>query len=210
MKSNKRSPKLNLAIQYIAEHPEAATQSGNWLATNVRLTHAFDGITYHTWNTAKRLLRQGVFGDDALLSEQKLASEEAVEYLKRHPELHMYGGKSLAKMIASPTCSSTTWKKARKLLDLPPIDQHAQRSIQDKSQTVSVTRVSSQRVKTIIHIHVKTKRVNVYYGGQMREYRLKVLEIDTAIALYKSRGYKYTWLNDDVVLLTYKPKAKAA
>lgn len=210
MKSNKRSHKLNLAIQYIAEHPEAATQSGNWLATNVNLTHEFDGITYHTWNTAKRLLRQGVFGDDALLSEQKLASEEAVDYLRSHPEMHIYGGKSLAKMIASPACSSTTWKKARHILGLPPIDQHAQRSIQDKSHTVSVSRVNSQRVKTIIHIHVKSKRVNVYYGGQMREYKLNVLEVDEAIKLYKSRGYKYTWLNDDVVLLTYKPKGKAA
>lgn len=44
---------------------------------------------------------------------------EAMAFLQANPDMHQYGSKRLSAMVTEPKCCPTTWKKARKRLDIP-------------------------------------------------------------------------------------------
>lgn len=57
---------------------------------------------------------------------------------------------------------------------------------------------------TIVHIHVTRRIAVVTYNGIARMYRLKAINPLELIAIYRQRGYKYSWLAQDTILLTKK------
>lgn len=63
------------------------------------------------------------------------------------------------------------------------------------------------KTSTIVHVSVVNRIAVVTYGGVSRMFRLKQIDPLELIALYKSRGYKYSWLNADTALLTKKTAA---
>jgi hypothetical protein len=64
---------------------------------------------------------------------------------------------------------------------------------------------------TIVHVNTKQQTATVTYNGESRKFDISKMKATTPqmlIEFYKKvLGYKYTWLNDDVILLTKKVKA---
>lgn len=57
---------------------------------------------------------------------------------------------------------------------------------------------------TIVHVHVTRRLAVVTHNGIARLYRLKAINPLELIAIYRQRGYKYSWLTPDTILLTKK------
>lgn len=132
----------------------------------------------------------------------------AVKYLKEHPELHKYGSTMLRKLVQDPLVGRNTWQDARHKLGLAPLSRANFATRQYKTPTPALATGSTSN-STIVHIYAAEKRVHVLYRGETREYTLKTLDVKRVIEFYRSQGYKYTWLNDDVILLTKRGKRSA-
>lgn len=57
---------------------------------------------------------------------------------------------------------------------------------------------------TIVHINVSLCLATVTYNGIARLYRLKHINPVELANVYKKRGYKYSWIAADTILLTKK------
>lgn len=135
----------------------------------------------------------------------------AVKYLQEHPEMHKYGSTMLRKLVSDPLIGRNTWQDARHKLGLAPLSRSnfatRQNEFTRKYKAATPALVTgSKSNSTIVHIYAAEKRVKVLYRGVTREYTLKALDVKEAIKIYQHCGYKYTWLNDDVVLLTKRGK----
>ena len=60
------------------------------------------------------------------------------------------------------------------------------------------------KTTTIIHISVSKRIAVVTYNGIARMFRLHVINPLDLITEYRKRGYKYSWLTADTILLTKK------
>lgn len=57
---------------------------------------------------------------------------------------------------------------------------------------------------TIVHISIRNALAVVTYNGVSRLFRLKRIDPLGLANLYRTRGYKYSWLDNDTILLTKK------
>lgn len=120
----------------------------------------------------------------------------AIQWLNDHPTLQHMTGRTLERIVKSPQGAITyrTWNEAKRL---------AKKSVfPDEPLDTAHT--------TIVHINTKTQTLRVTYNGNERVFDIAKMKATTPAMLttfYKRLGYKYTWLNDDVILLTKKVKA---
>ncbi len=59
---------------------------------------------------------------------------------------------------------------------------------------------------TIVHISISKQIATVTVNGVARMYRLNYIPPLELFKMYRTQGYKYVWLNNDVILLTKKNK----
>lgn len=130
----------------------------------------------------------------------------AVKYLKEHPEMQKYGSTMLRKLVQDPLIGRNTWQDARHKLGLAPLSRSNFATRREYKPAIPSLASGSKSNSTIVHIYAVEKRVKVLYRGVTREYVLKTLDVKQAIKIYQHCGYKYTWLNDDVILLTKRGK----
>lgn len=134
--------------------------------------------------------------------------QKAMNYLQSHPEMHQYGGKILAKLVTDPKVSRDSWQDARNKLGLVKLTTNNRKGMVYKkvvyNKPIPQLAVGYKSNSTIVHIYVKENRVQVLHRGETRTYILrgKALDVTKTIAMYKSQGYRYTWLNENVILLT--------
>ena len=97
------------------------------------------------------------------MSNQLTTTLLAMDYLKANPDMQRYGGKSLAQIVDDPKCSFSTWKKARKLMNLPPVPRFG--------MTYAKTRQQERKAAFAIYpnthkIVVDTQRMKIVFHGE--------------------------------------------
>lgn len=55
-KQAKGSPRLEFAVAYLRDNPDAMTQTGGWLQANAPMPSGVN-VSYRTWGTAKNTIR---------------------------------------------------------------------------------------------------------------------------------------------------------
>ena len=111
---------------------------------------------------------------------------ECIAFLRAHPEYQLASGRSLAREISEPSCSNSTWDKARTALSLPPISRAGM--VYHKYMTTAKTRKQERKAAFAIYpnthkIVLDTQRLKIVFYG---EGGFKVSEKKTAKAFFAS------------------------
>lgn len=116
----------------------------------------------------------------------------ALDWLEKHPADLDKSAYELVDEVKVPI-DFATWTKAKKFIR---DDQGLQKP-------------AAAGDKTSIEVNVKVRTATVNYNGVMRTFNLKAIDPLALVTVYRKRGYKDTWLTDNVVLLVKNIRSNA-
>jgi len=146
------------------------------------------------------------------MSNQPTTVLLAIDFLNNNPEWRTISPKRLARLVNDPKCSYATWKKARKALNLPPIERIGMSYAKTPKQQRKAAFALYPNTHKIV---VDTERLKIVFHGdngfKVSEKRTKKA-LAASLRLFKLAQFETKEHNTEtgIMILTLKPEALEA